>query len=64
MKKLLLSVMISAALPTFADTFNVAAPVSRATLYTNAAVIERTASIDLPAGEHTLLIPKALNDSA
>ena len=50
-------VLLTLAAPALADTFHVPAPVTGATVYPQGALLTRRATVDLPAGRHTVLIP-------
>ncbi|NHF72125.1 mucoidy inhibitor MuiA family protein [Paracoccus xiamenensis] len=57
MRFLLSTVAILATAPALADTFEVQAPVTAATLYPQGASVIRSGRLDLPAGSHQLVIP-------
>ncbi|CUH40741.1 hypothetical protein JSE7799_03476 [Jannaschia seosinensis] len=51
------TILVLAAAPVAAADFPLAAPAERATIFLQGAEIERIGAIDLPAGDHRLLIP-------
>ncbi|MCI2399438.1 DUF4139 domain-containing protein [Aliiroseovarius subalbicans] len=46
-----------AATPLFAEDFHAAAPVTAATVFPDGALVTRTITLDLPAGNHSILVP-------
>lgn len=63
MKRILALLLTSVAVPAYGADFTDNAPVTQATIYPQGASLIRTVTVDLPAGQHRILVP-ALADGS